>query len=363
MRFLERRAARFKMHGSALERFNMTAPRRKRSLAAILIARDLTQALAKRRESIASLRRKIDRVIVEPPGGLARQVDLVAHDRYRNTGGQFLVNLMILPVGRVLYQQDGIGTSERLVCAANALLLDPVRIFPQSGSIYELDGEAVDINLFAQDVARRAGNFGYDCGLLSTEQVQQARLAGIRLADNHDLQSVTQQTALGCAFAQYGEGRRTLLDTSEQRLIGEKVDLLLRKVDRRFDVKAQFHELLRKRIDRCGEITRKRSQRRPRGLRSSCIDQIDDRLRLHEVELVIEESAFREFTRLRAACAIRDYGIDEHRHYERAAVAVQLENGLAGKRSRCRKVQCQAGINATPIATPKRAESCRSRFR
>ena len=76
-----------------------------------------------------------------------------------------------------------------------------------------------------------------------------------------------------------------------QRRVGEEVDLLLGKIDRRFDVHARLGDGFGQRMHGDGELALQRAQRGARRLDRAAVDQIGDRFGLRQVELVVEKCA------------------------------------------------------------------------
>ena len=154
-----------------------------------------------------------------------------------------------------------------------------------------------------------------------------------------------------------------LLELRRKRRVGQKVDLLFRKIDRRLDVHAQLQQLPGQRVDGNGELAGQRAQRCPRRLRRTAIDQVGDGFGLRQVELVIEEGPLCELAGFGAARAEFDGGIDECSDYDRPAVPLQLEHRFASKRCGCREIERQPDVDRRTRFIAKRLVSCRPRFR
>jgi hypothetical protein len=127
-------------------------------------------------------------------------------------------------------------------------------------------------------------------------------------------------------------------------------------------VQAQPYELFRKRINGSGKRAGQRTQCSPCRLRCTRVDKVRYRFGLSQVELVVQKGALREFTRLGLSRTHIDYCVHYHRYDQRTAVAVELQNRLAGKRGRCRKVQGQTGVELLAMSVAERAEAGVSRF-
>ncbi len=206
------------------------------------------------------------------------------------------------------------------------------------------------MDVFAQHIARGAGNLGDDGGLVTGQPVQQAGLAGIGAAGDHHGHAVAQQAAL----------LRGLLhgaDLFEQRVqafgdfaVAEKIDLLFGKVDRGLDVAAQFDQRLDQGMNALREFALQGTQRGARGLRAAAVDQVGNRLGLGEIELVVEEGAFGEFAGPRQTRAEFDDARQQHVHDHRTAVTVQFQHVFAGEGMRGGKVQGDAVVDDVVVA-------------
>ena len=104
---------------------------------------------------------------------------------------------------------------------------------------------AVDVDALAQHIARGAGNRRDDRGVVAREPIQQARLAGVRPAGDDDGHAFAQQPALARALLDAIEVIAHGLEPLFELPVREKIDLLLRKIDRRLDVRAQLDDALR----------------------------------------------------------------------------------------------------------------------
>ncbi|NYH17813.1 hypothetical protein GGD41_005041 [Paraburkholderia bryophila] len=97
---------------------------------------------------------------------------------------------------------------------------------------------------------------------------------------------------------------------------------------------------------------------RTRGGFGAGLDQIGDGFGLRQVELVVEESAAREFARLRETQAERAAGLDaalQHElQHDRTAVALQFDHVFAGVRMRRRKVERDAAVEHVAAAVEER---------
>ena len=94
-----------------------------------------------------------------------------------------------------------------------------------------------------------------------------------------------------------------------------------------------------------GELSLERAHGRAGRLARAGVDQVRDRLRLRQVQLVVEEGALRELARQGAPRAQLHHPGDQRLEDQRAAVAMQLEDVLAGVGVRAGEEERQAGID------------------
>ena len=105
-------------------------------------------------------------------------------------------------VGRVDDEQHAVGARHFGGGAAHALALDDVVGVAQAGGVEHVQRQAVDVDAFAQHVARGARDGGDDGGVVTGQPIEQAGFAGVGPAREHDGHAVAQQAALP------GRGRR-----------------------------------------------------------------------------------------------------------------------------------------------------------
>ena len=122
------------------------------------------------------------------------------------------------------------------------------------------------------------------------------------------------------------------------------IDLLLGKVDARFDVHAQLRERVDDRFDARGEFAGERARRATRRFRARGVDQVGHALGLRQVETLVQEGAPREFAGLREPGAERHAAAQDLAQHDRAAVALQLEHVFAGVRMRGGKEEGDAFV-------------------
>src|SRR5207248_4092856 len=99
------------------------------------------------------------------------------------------------------------------------------------------------------------------------------------------------------------------LEARAELVVGEEVDFLLRKVDRRLDVAAQLDHRLGEPAHHGGELPLQRAHGGAQRLARARVDEIGDRFGLRQIQLVIEEGALGEFP---GVCAARAERSEEH---------------------------------------------------
>src|SRR5262249_3615066 len=110
-----------------------------------------------------------------------------------------------------------------------------------------------------------------------------------------------------------------------------------------------------------GEFTLERTQRRTRCLRRRGIDEIGDGFCLCQVELVIQECTLGELTGLRQPRTKLHTALDQQVHDQRAAVALQLKQILAGVGTWRRKEQRDPFVDELVLRVTEFAERCLAR--
>ena len=114
---------------------------------------------------------------------------------------------------------------------------------------------AVDVDMFAQQVAGGAGDVGDDRRLAAGQGVEQTGLAGIGAAGDHHRHAVAQQRALPGRALYFGQVGADGFQLVQHVAIGEEVDLLLGKVDGRLHIDAQLDQLLAQLVHAPRELT------------------------------------------------------------------------------------------------------------
>ena len=145
---------------------------------------------------------------------------------------------------RVDENQGDIGFGNGLAAAFDADLFDHVVGFAQAGGVYNVNGHAVEGDLFAHGVAGGAGDVGYDGDVVARQGVEQAGFADVGRADGDDVHAFAQNRAL---FRAGEDGFQTTLQCLElaARVGGfEKVDVFFGEVQRGFDQHPQGDEVV-----------------------------------------------------------------------------------------------------------------------
>ena len=102
--------------------------------------------------------------------------------------------------------------------------------FAQAGGVDDVDGHAVEGDLFAHGVAGGAGDVGYDGDVVARQGVEQAGFADVGRADEDDVHAFAQNRAL---FRTGEHGFQTALQGLELAVrVGgfEKVDVFFGEV-------------------------------------------------------------------------------------------------------------------------------------
>ena len=233
-----------------------------------------------------------------------------------------------------LDQQNDIGAREFGARAADAFAFDGVGRFAQAGRVDQRQHDAVDVDRFAHEIARRAGNLGDDRALARGERIQKARFAGVRAADDDDVQSVGETNAAFGAVRAARRDRcarrrdRNASSGAERKSISSSGKSIAASIQTRRRTTAAVE-----RAHASREFAVEAAQRGARGGFGPARDEIGDRFGLREVELAVEERAFGEFAGPRVARAELDETREQESQHDGAAVRVQLEHVFAGVRA------------------------------
>ena len=131
--------------------------------------------------------------------------------------------------------------------------------------------------------------------------------------------------------------------------IGQEIDFLFREVDRGLDIDTQGNQCLCQAVHTLGEFALQRAQGIACSLAGARLDQVSDGFRLGQIQLVIEERPLAEFAWPRQTAADLYTALQQHIQYHWAAMPLQLEYILAGKRVRPWEIQRNAFIQHQAI--------------
>jgi len=136
----------------------------------------------------------------------------------------------------------------------------------------------------------------------------------------------------------------------------EKVYVLIREIEGGFDQRPQLDQLVEEHAHFPGKLALQRTYRATGRRRGRGVDQIDDRLRLSQIELAVEVGPPRELAGIGQACTKLEAAHKQHLHDHRTAMPVQFEHIVAGEGMRGGKIQKQAGVDDHAIGRPELAE-------
>ncbi len=126
--------------------------------------------------------------------------------------------------------------------ATQSLPLDRVDGFAEPRRIDDGYRQAVEREMLAERIARRARDVGDDRRIVTREPVQQARLARVRRTRDRDAEPVAQHRARARRARERREIGEQRVDRGGAFAAGVEANLLVRKVEPRFDLHAQMRE-------------------------------------------------------------------------------------------------------------------------
>ena len=261
-------------------------------------------------------------------------------------------------VGRAQVHDD-IGLLDLGPGALDADLLDGVVGVAQAGSVDEVDGYAFDADLLDDAVAGGAGNGGDDGDFGAGQGVEQAGLADVGCAGEHDVQALAQA---GTALGGVEETPQGVVDARQAPgSVGflQEVDFFFGEVEGGLDQHAQGEQLFGQIVNLPREDALKRSGGGSCGLLGAGFDEVGDGFGLHEVELVVQEGAFGELAGLGQADAEGSTHLQHAAQQDLlddgAAVALQLQDVFAGVGMGGREPERQAVVDGLGIGRQKGA--------
>ena len=145
--------------------------------------------------------------------------------------------------------------------------------------------------------------------------------------------------------------------------LDREIHLFVGKIDGGFRIGTQLRELRLQPVNARGEFSLHGAQCRARSGRGAGIDQIGDGLGLRDVHLAVQECAFGEFAGPRPQAAEFQQALEHEIEDERAAMALQLEDGLTGVGSGRRKVQRQSPIDGLTLCADEARQARLARRR
>ena len=289
----------------------------------------------------------------------AGKVDLVVDDEAGGGGRQVDEQRQVAFKLRIGADQDRqIGARQFIAGAAHALDFHRIQRIAQASGIDQGHADAVEIDGLAQEVARGPRQVGDDGPIACCQGVEQAGLAGVRTADDDDMQAVGKAYATAAGGKQVIEpaaGRDKVL---KQLRCRQEIDLLLGKINRRFDPHAQAHD----RFGQCLHATGKFAIEAAHGgacrrLRAAG-NQVGDGLGLDQVDLAIEKGTFGKLTRPRLARTEFDDARQQAAEDDRAAMRLQFDDVLAGEGMGRGEMDDQATIQHAAVFFSKRTVMC-----
>jgi hypothetical protein len=140
----------------------------------------------------------------------------------------------------------------------------------------------------------------------------------------------------------------------------DEVVSLVWKIKRRLELCDQVEESRIECRDAFGERSFELIKRNASLQWCRCLNQISDRFRLNEIALAVQKCAQREFARFREPCTRRNSALQHGLQKHRAAVSGDLDDVLAGVRTRRGEKRRDNFIDRRPIAVDAYARERRA---
>ena len=160
-------------------------------------------------------------------------------------------NVAIVLVQRLAIHRAQRSIRSDTVCACRARATPSASTLScglaKAGRVDERDPQAVEIDDFGHEIARRSWHVGDDRARRADERVEEARLADVRLADDRDLQPFADQPPAPRVGEQPSRPLDERVDRCRQRAGIDEVIALFGKIDRRFEPRDEIEQ---RRVDR-----------------------------------------------------------------------------------------------------------------
>lgn len=235
----------------------------------------------------------------------------------------------------VCHREDEGGAGEHLAGAQDAGVLEEVLGRADACGIDEADGDAAEIDDFLEGVAGGAGEMADDGALVTEEAIEQAGFAGIGRAADDGAQALAEDVALISGAQEPGDLRAGGIDAREELRARRGVDVLVGEIDVGLDVGEDAEEALAQGDDVAAEAAFELLGGGAEGEICLSADEVHDRLGLGEVHFSVEEGAPCEFAGVGEAGAAGEEEIEYAPGDENAAVALNLDDVLAGVAGGC----------------------------
>ena len=134
-------------------------------------------------------------------------------------------------------------------------------------------------------VARSAGDVGDDDALKAGKGVEQARLSGVRRTENGGLHAVFDEVAAAAGGKQRVELPGGRFQRVSIGLQAERLDVLVGVVQHGVKMRADIHELIVDRVQLFPQNARDLPASIGGGVCRLGVDEVDDRLRLRQIQL------------------------------------------------------------------------------
>ena len=208
-----------------------------------------------------------------------------------------------------------------------------------------------------QHITGGPGNVGDDGAVDTGQGIEQTGFARVGPARNHHLQTLAQQLPLPGRRLHCCDRRLDSLQQAEDFAIGQKINFLFRKINRCLDMQAHVDQLRQHRLHPVRKLSLQRTQRRPGRRLTAGVDQVGNRLGLHQIQLAMVKRTGGKLSRLCRGGPKRIHARQQAVLHHHPGMALQLHHILARERVRGREVQHQPLIQrlACGIAEHRKA--------
>ena len=253
-------------------------------------------------------------------GGVPSQIGFVCDQRARDIFRQ-LERRRGVGLVRLDDVEQKLGVGHHGAGAAIALDFDGIGRVALAGGVDEAQGQAADVALGLDQVARGARRGRDDGAVLAQERIEQARLADVRLADDDGQRAFLENAAQRRGADELVDFLSDAFDARGELGPDARLDSFLGEIEAGFEMAEQVDQFRADGLERVAEAAFLHGAGAGQRAFGRGVEQGEQAFRLRERKLVVEKSALGEFAGPRRPRADLEARLDDVFDDVRIAVA------------------------------------------